>query len=86
MAKPPSERDPRATKVVVSDEVLTVELADGRVLEAPLEWFPWLIEASADAVENFEIIDEGRRIEWSELGEGVSLSGLFRGIAALDTE
>ncbi len=86
MAKPPSERDPRATKVVVSDEVLTVELADGRVLEAPLEWFPWLIEAPADAVENFEIIDEGRRIEWSELGEGVSLSGLFRGIAALDTE
>ncbi len=86
MVQPPRERDPRATKVMVSDEVLTVELADGRVLEAPLEWFPWLIEAPAHAVENFEIIDEGRRIEWSELGEGVSLSGLFRGIAALDTE
>ncbi|MBW1883581.1 MAG: DUF2442 domain-containing protein [Deltaproteobacteria bacterium] len=84
MADPPSEQDPRATRVAVSDEMLTVELADGRMLEAPIEWFPWLLDASASAIANFEIIDEGRQIEWSELGEKVSLSGLFRGIAALD--
>ena len=86
MADPPIEKDPRATRVVVSDDTLTVELADGRMLEAPIEWFPWLIDASARAAANFEITDEGRQIEWSDLGERVSLSGLFRGIAALDAD
>ena len=86
MANPPSERDPQATKVVISDDAIIVELADGRELEAPIEWFPWLLDASAKAIANFEIIDEGRQIEWSDLGEKVSLSGLFRGIAALDID
>ena len=87
MADSPSpERDPRATKVVVSKDALTVELADGTAIEAPIEWFPWLLDASAKAIAKFEITDEGRQIEWSELGEKVSLSGLFRGIAALDAD
>jgi hypothetical protein len=81
---PPIEKDPRATKVVVSDDVLTVELEDGRVIDAPIEWFPWLLDASPSDVAKFKITDEGRQIEWSNLDQRVSLAGLFRGIAALD--
>jgi hypothetical protein len=82
---PPVVQDPRATKVVVSKDTLTVEMADGRMVEAPIEWFPWLLDASEEAIKNFKIVDDGRQIEWPDLGEKVSLSGMFRGIAALDT-
>ncbi|MCH7599261.1 MAG: DUF2442 domain-containing protein [Myxococcales bacterium] len=83
MSKPPVDRGPRATNVRVDGDTLTVDLADGEALEVPLDWFPGLVEASPKVLKNFEITDEGRRIEWKELGEEISLPGLLRGIAAL---
>lgn len=83
MTKTSANKGPRATNVRVEGDVLTVELSDGDALEVPLDWFPGLVEASAKVLKNFEITEEGRRIEWKELGEEISLPGLLRGIAAL---
>jgi hypothetical protein len=85
MTKPATDQGPRATGVSVNDDFLTVELADGEALEVPLEWFPGLLEVSAKALKNFEIVEEGQRIIWKDLGEDISLPGLLRGIAALGT-
>ena len=85
MSEPADDQRPRATNVSVSDDMLTVELADGEALEVPLDWFPGLCDASAKALKNFEITEEGRRIIFKELGEEISLPGLLRGIAALGT-
>jgi len=83
MTKTSADKGPRATNVTVDGDMLTVELADGDALEVPLDWFPGLVEASAKVLKNFEITEDGRRIEWKELGEEISLPGLLRGIAAL---
>ena len=83
MTKTSADKGPRATNVTVDGDMLTVELADGDALEVPLDWFPGLVEASAKVLKNFETTEDGRRIEWKELGEEISLPGLLRGIAAL---
>jgi hypothetical protein len=42
------ETDPVATHVDVTDERLTVYLADGRVIGVPLSWFPRLMHGSPE--------------------------------------
>ena len=37
-----------ATRVAVSEDALTVELADGRTIAVPLAWYPRLAHASAE--------------------------------------
>ncbi len=76
--------DPRATAVSIGDDELSVDLADGRSLIVPLEWFSKLATASPAQLEKFEIVDAGREIHWSNLGEEINVSGLMRGIAALN--
>ena len=78
-----SGKDARATAVRVGDGELNVDLADGRSLTVPLEWFNALEDASPGQLEKFEIVESGREIHWSELGEEINISGLLRGIAAL---
>jgi hypothetical protein len=75
---------PRATAISISDDELTVNLADGRALVVPLEWFSKLSDASQAQLEKFEIVEDGREIHWPALGEEINVSGLLRGIAALD--
>ena len=40
------ERDPSAVNVTIREERLIVDLADGRSLAVPLEWFPRLFHGS----------------------------------------
>lgn len=49
------------------------DLADGRSVEVPIEWFPLLQAAPKDARDAFEIVDDGRVMAWPELGERVSV-------------
>ncbi|AIT81615.1 hypothetical protein JI59_18520 [Novosphingobium pentaromativorans US6-1] len=51
---------------------LCVELGDGRLLCAPLEWFPILNAAKAGQLDGFEIAGDGLSISWPDLGETVS--------------
>lgn len=70
---------PRATDVSVSEDSLTVDLADGRSISAPLLWYPRLAHANARERDHWELIGEGEGIHWPDLDEDLSVSGLLKG-------
>jgi len=59
------------------EDSLWVELVDGRVIGAPLAWFPRLLRADARARAKVELSPFG--LHWDELDEDVSVAGLLAG-------
>ncbi len=74
--------DPRAVQVSVSEDELTVALADGRSVSVPLAWFPRLLHASKQQLLNWRILGDGEGIHWPDVDEDISVAGLLRGTAA----
>jgi hypothetical protein len=72
---------PRAREVSISEDELTVLLADGRKITVPLVWFPRLLHATTEQRQNFEILGEGEGIHWPDVDEDLSVAGLLRGPA-----
>jgi hypothetical protein len=70
---------PKARKVSVSEDELTVLLADGRKISVPLAWLPRLLHATTDQRRNFELLGEGEGIHWPDIDEDLSVAGLLRG-------
>jgi hypothetical protein len=70
---------PRARRVSVSDAALTVGLADGRVVSAPLAWFRRLMQATTTERDAWEILGDGEAIHWPAIDEDVSVIGLLAG-------
>ena len=58
---------PKAREVSLSDDELTVLLADGRRISVPLAWFPRLLHAMTDQRRNFELLGEGEGIHWPDV-------------------
>ena len=74
-----AEIDPRVQSVSVSDQRLEVALRDGRVISAPLSWFPRLATAEAKARQVWEPSAAGLGIHWPLIDEDLSVEGLLRG-------
>ena len=70
---------PGATRVKVTDDTLTAELADGRVISVPLTRHPRLIHANSNERDNWELYAEGRHIHWPDLDEDISVEGMLAG-------
>jgi hypothetical protein len=70
--------DPTAVDVTVTDERLTVILADGRELSAPLAWFPRVLGATDAQRRNWRFIGRGKGIHWPDIDEDVSVASLLR--------
>lgn len=70
---------PEATRVVVDEASLTVELVDGRTVSVPLLWFPRLVEATPAERGNWRLIGRGEGIHWPDLDEDISVAGLLAG-------
>jgi hypothetical protein len=70
--------DATAVDVTVTDERLTVILADGRELSAPLTWIPRLMEAADAQRQKWRFIGRGKGIHWPEIDEDVSIASLLR--------
>lgn len=79
MSTSPIELRPLARTVAVSDDELTVGLADGRVITVPLVWFPRLVRASAPARARWELLGDGEGIHWPDADEDLSVEGLLAG-------
>jgi Protein of unknown function (DUF2442)/Domain of unknown function (DUF4160) len=71
------EIDPVATQVDVSDERLTVHLADGRAVSVPIGWFPRLLHGSPQQRSNRRLLGEGDAIEWEDLDEHIGVEALL---------
>jgi hypothetical protein len=77
--------DPRAVTASVSDDELSVELADGRRLSVPLAWFPRLLHATPAQRANWMLLGDGQGLHWPDVEEDLSVAGLLRGTAAPGT-
>jgi hypothetical protein len=66
-----------AKAVRFDDDSIWVHLADGRVIAAPLAWFPWLLAATPEQRLQFELSPPG--IHWEALDEDISIDGLLAG-------
>jgi hypothetical protein len=51
--------DPRIQHVEISEDTLTVDLADGRRLAVPLTWFPGLLHATEEQRKDWELLGDG---------------------------
>lgn len=70
---------PKIRHVTISAETLTVELTDGRVVSAPLAWYPTLVQATARQLRNWRPCGAGTGIHWPALDYHLSVEGLLRG-------
>ena len=69
----------RAVDVKVSDDELTVQLEDGRMLIVPLVWYPRLLHGSKRERARWRFIGRGLGIHWPSLDEDISIEGLLAG-------
>lgn len=75
-----------ATGVVVSDDTLSVDLADGRTIAAPLAWYPRLSHATAQERNSWRLIASGRGIHWPTLDEDISVDNLLAGQPSAESQ
>jgi len=57
----------RVRDVRFSEDSILVDLEDGRMITAPLAWYPRLLAASPDQLENWETSAGGYGIHWPDL-------------------
>ncbi len=76
--------EPIAQSVETSDSDLIVRLTDGRVLSAPLVWFPRLNNAVPAKRQTYELMGNGAGIHWPELDEDISVVGLLAGLPSIE--
>lgn len=65
---------------------LTVELDDGRIISAPISWFPRLQHGTAKERGFWRLIGSGRGIHWPDLDEDISVENLLTGKRSRETE
>ncbi|HTO12641.1 MAG TPA: DUF2442 domain-containing protein [Candidatus Binatia bacterium] len=69
----------RAVKVSVTNDVLRVELADGRMLAVPTAWYPRLAHGNARERSHWRLIGQGTGVHWPDLDEDISIESLLAG-------
>ena len=70
---------PGAMDVTVTEDTLTVEISDGRTISVPLVWYPRLVHATQQELDNWELHAAGQHIHWPDLDEDLSVEGLLAG-------
>jgi len=78
--------EPRAGEKIkavrIDEDLLTVDLADGRTLSTPLAWYPRLLHATPEQRNRFVISHAGFGIHWPDVDEDLSVQGMLAGAAA----
>jgi uncharacterized protein DUF2442 len=67
----------RATSVDVSDEMISVDLEDGRTISVPTAWYPRLLHATAAERKRYQIDSVG--VTWPDIEADFSIRGLLLG-------
>lgn len=80
------EHDPLAVALSFTDQIMMIELADGRSLSVPISWYPRLSHATQAERANWQLLGKGYAIEWPDLDEHVSLTGLLAGNRSGESE
>ena len=70
---------PEAMTVSVTEDILAVQLSDGRDISVPLSWYPRLVHATTEERDHWELIGGGQGIHWPDLDEDISVEMLLAG-------
>jgi uncharacterized protein DUF2442 len=68
-----------AKSVEFTDDLMNVNLMDGRVIGVPIVWFPRLLAATPKQRKKYEIGGGGIGLHWPDLDEDLSVAGLLAG-------
>jgi hypothetical protein len=79
-------REALAAQVEVNDDTLTIDLADGRTIAAPLDWYPRLVHATAEEKKAWRLNGGGRGIHWPDLDEDISVANLLAGHPSAESQ
>jgi hypothetical protein len=74
--------DERVKDVCFTEETVSVDLMDGRIITVPLAWYPRLLNATPEQRSNWEVCGGGYGIHWSDIDEDLSTEGMLRGAPA----
>lgn len=69
----------QATRLAFDENSFSVFLADGRILNVPLAFFPRLLQADKRHREHYKFSGDGTGIHWDDLDEDISIEGLLLG-------
>ena len=72
----------RVKDVRFTEDVLIVDLLDGRTISVPLVWYPRLLSATPEQRANWRVAGGGFGIHWPDVDEDLSTEGLLRGAPA----
>jgi len=70
---------PRAVRVTVTDDTLSVDMEDGRTVSVPIGWYPRLAHGTPKERANFQISGAGFGLHWPDLDEDIGIEGLLLG-------
>ncbi len=82
----PKTNEALAVNVRCSNDTLTAELADGRVVSAPLSWYPRLVHATQAERDNWQLEGDGDAIRWPDLDEDILVEALLVGSPSRESE
>jgi hypothetical protein len=71
---------PQARTLRFDNDMMWVDLSDGRRLGVPLAYFPRLLHASPADRDKYILSGGGTGLHWDELDEDIPLAGLLLGI------
>lgn len=66
-----------AVEVSFSRDALSVTLTAGRVVSAPLAWFPRLADASPQQRSDWDLLGGGIGVHWDAIGEDIAVASLL---------
>lgn len=75
-------QDERVKHVCFTEETISVDLMDGRIITVSLVWHPRLLNATAEQRSNWEVCGGGYGIHWDDIDEDLSTEGMLRGAPA----
>ena len=80
------DRTALATNLEIRQGTLSVDLADGRTIAVPLDWFPRLSHATAQERNTWRLIAGGRGIHWPQIDEDISTANLVAGQPSCESQ
>ena len=79
MSSSDTSRGERVKDVRSTDDILIVDLLDGRTISVPLVWYPRLLSATPEQRANWRVAGGGFGIHWPDVDEDLSTEGLLHG-------
>jgi hypothetical protein len=75
-----------AQNVHTDEELLTIDLVDGRTIAVPLAWFPRLVHGTPAEKAHWRLIGAGNGIHWPDLDEDISVRSILAGQPSAESQ